>query len=70
MMNEIEKASESAHNLARSIYLYSDYIKAAEVKLSPDFFTRSTMTVQLNELKFYDDMMFPAFTTTTDTKFL
>ena len=44
-MNEIEKSSESAHDLAESIYRYTSYKKAVEVKLDKTYFVRSTMEV-------------------------
>ena len=70
LMNEIEKSSESAHDLAESIYRYTSYRKAVEFKLDKTYFVRSTMEVQLTEIKLFDDMMYPAFTETTSNRFL
>ena len=61
LLHEIPKPEESAHDLEENIYMMSHYTKAAEFNMDPEMQQRSTMSIKLNEIYLYDDILFPGF---------
>ena len=61
LLHEIPKPEESAHDLEENIYMMTHYTKAAEFNMDPEFLQRNTMSIKLNEIYLYDDILFPGF---------
>ena len=66
MMQETAAADTQASTaLEKSVYMFTDYKKQIEKRIGESRFSRATMWMKLNEIKFYDDTWFPAFKETT-----
>ena len=70
MMQETAAADTQASTaLEKSVYMYTNYRKQIEKRIGETRFSRATMWMKLNEIKFYDDTWFPAFKETTQASF-
>ena len=71
MMKERPSGADPQNReLTKDVFMHRTFRKQLEQKIDVDYFKRSTMQLQLNEVHLYDDPVFPAYRTTTDTSFL
>lgn len=66
----LQALSESADSTVRETVMQSDYYKIAELKLDKDYVQSAQLRLKYNEVKLYDDWLFPAMKPSLEEHFL
>ena len=69
MMHAVTNDEEPSQPIDESDYILKDYRKAAEFKIDTEFFTRSTLTLKLNQVHLYDNKWLPTLEETNKTSY-